>query len=253
MQLRKYPRTHHLSGSRLQQGDEDLDAIPWSEVIGRYIVAEEKLDGANTGISFDEDGTLFLQSRGHYLTGGPREKHFNLFKQWANTIAGELLPRLANRYVLYGEWLYAKHTMFYDCLPHYFMEFDVLDQETDTFLSTQQRRTRLDGLAIHSVPVLFEGILDRPETLLNLIGRSRYKSQTWRERLANQAERRGLDVAQIVGETDPSDLMEGLYIKVEEAGCVTARYKYVRADFLAVIQDSGTHWLRRPIVPNLTA
>src|SRR4051794_23325822 len=84
MQLRKYPRTFHLQGSRLQPGDEDLDAIPWSEVVGRYVVAEEKMDGANSGLSFDVDGTLHLQSRGHYLTGGPWEKHFNLLKQWAN-------------------------------------------------------------------------------------------------------------------------------------------------------------------------
>lgn len=37
---------------------------------------------------------------------------------------------LGRRYVMYGEWMYAKHTIYYDLLPHYYMEFDVLDRET---------------------------------------------------------------------------------------------------------------------------
>ena len=81
--LKKYPRTPHLEGSRLQPGDEDLSQIPFSCIQGKHLVVEEKVDGANSAISFDEDGTLLLQSRGHYLTGGYRERHYNLLKQWA--------------------------------------------------------------------------------------------------------------------------------------------------------------------------
>ena len=44
--------------------------------------------------------------------------------------------------------------------------------------------------------------------------------------------------------------MEGLYIKVEDGEHVLERYKWVRASFLGVVRDSGTHWLRRPIIPN---
>ncbi len=253
MKMHKYPRTHHLQGSRLQPGDEDLDAISWSEVVGRYVVAEEKMDGANSGLTFDEGGKLWLQSRGHFLTGGGREKHFNLFKQWANSIADQLRRVLGSRYLLYGEWLYAKHTIFYDRLPHYFLEFDVLDQEIGQFLSTQRRRDLLKDLPVHSVPVLFEGVLKKPEQMLELIGPSRCKSAEWRERLEENARSRVRDVKRVHRETDPSDLMEGLYIKVEEEGRVVARYKYVRADFLTAVLDSGAHWLRRPIVPNSVA
>ena len=45
--------------------------------------------------------------------------------------------------------------------------------------------------------------------------------------------------------------MEGLYIKAEESNKVAERFKYVRADFLTTVLDSGSHWLRRPIVPNI--
>src|SRR5262245_50843966 len=101
--MHKYPRTQHLEGSRLQPGDDDLDAVPFADVAGRDLVVEEKLDGANAGLSFDAAGKLHLQSRGHYLTGGQREMHFDLFKQWAHTHADALYRALGSRYVLYGE------------------------------------------------------------------------------------------------------------------------------------------------------
>lgn len=51
-------------------------------------------------------------------------------------------------------------------------------------------------------------------------------------------------------QTDASDLMEGLYIKVESENEVIDRFKYVRNSFLNTILDSETHWINRPIIPN---
>lgn len=65
----KYPRTQHIEGSGIQRGDEDLALVPLQEFAGRYLVVEEKMDGANTAISFDSQGQLLLQSRGHFLNG----------------------------------------------------------------------------------------------------------------------------------------------------------------------------------------
>jgi hypothetical protein len=84
----KYPRTPHIQGSKLQDGDEDLSQIPFSSIKGKTIVVEEKIDGANAGISFSSSGELLLQSRGHFLTGGYRERHYNLLKTWANIHLG---------------------------------------------------------------------------------------------------------------------------------------------------------------------
>ena len=93
----KYPRTQHLEGSRLQKGDEDLSQVPFSRILGKHIVIEEKIDGANTAVSFDGDGNLLLQSRGHYLHGGHRERHYNLFKSWANQYENEFFDVLGCR------------------------------------------------------------------------------------------------------------------------------------------------------------
>jgi hypothetical protein len=249
-ELRKYPRTRHIAGSRLQPGDEDLAATPFAEISGRFLVVEEKLDGANAALSFDAEGKLWLQSRGHFLTGGGRERHFAPFKKWASEHAAAFHQRLGARYLMYGEWLYAKHTIFYDALPGYFMEFDILDRETGSFLTTESRRALLTGLPLPSVPVLREGPVRRLEELTDLISRSLFKSDSWRKCLREDAAARGLDVERALNETDPSDDMEGLYIKVEEDGQVVARYKWVRHSFLSSVLESGSHWLSRPILPN---
>jgi ATP-dependent RNA circularization protein (DNA/RNA ligase family) len=249
-QLYKYPRTPHIEGSRLQPGDDDLDCAPFADLQGKYIVVEEKLDGANAGVSFSRDGRLLLQSRGHYLDGGARERQFALFKTWATTHQQKLWEMLTGRYVLYGEWLYAKHTIFYDMLPHYFFEFDLLEIETGEFLSTDRRRELLRGSPIISAPVLWRGLARSVEHLQSLVTRSLYKSGGWRDRLLADAQSRGQDIELIRRQTDNSDLSEGLYIKVEAEGRVVERYKFVRASFLQAVSDSGSHWMDRPIIPN---
>ena len=100
MELIKYPRTPHLSGSRLQPGDEDLSQIPFSDIQGKHLVVEEKCDGANSAISFGPAGELRLQSRGHYLTGGYRERHYDLLKQWASVHREAFYQVLGSRYVM---------------------------------------------------------------------------------------------------------------------------------------------------------
>ena len=252
-QIHKYPRTRHLEGSRLQPGDEDLSAVPWREIEGLELVVEEKLDGANAGISFGPGGELRLQSRGHYLTGGHREKHFALLKTWASRHQARLHEALGERYVMFGEWVYAKHTIFYDLLPHYFFEFDLLDRADGEFLSTERRRALLAGLPVVSVPVLLAGRLRSLDDLRSLVAPSLYKSSTWKPCLRQVAAQGGLDPDRIEAETDPSELSEGLYVKAEADGRVVGRYKYVRASFLTAVLDSGSHWLSRPVVPNQLA
>ncbi len=248
--LHKYPRTPHLDGSRIQPGDEDLRVVSLEHLKGSSVVVEEKLDGANSAVSFGRDGRLLLQSRGHFLDGGPRERHFGLLKAWAGSIRRELWEALGGRHVMYGEWLYAKHTIFYDALPHYFLEFDVLDRADDAFLSTERRRALLAGLPLVSVPVLREGVATSLADLRTLLGPSRFKTPGWPDRLAERCAEVGLDPTAVSEETDPSDSMEGLYVKVEEGGRVVERFKFVRGSFLQAVDDSGEHWLNRPVIPN---
>lgn len=249
-EIKKYPRTPHIEGSRLQPGDEDLSQIRFSDIAGRHLVIEEKCDGANSAISFSDSGELLLQSRGHYLTGGYRERHYNLMKQWANVHKDVFYEVLGSRYIMYGEWMYAKHTVFYDALPHYFLEFDIFDREENIFLDTPSRKKLTDQMPIVSVPVLAEGEFKEEKEVLKYLEKSKYITEHHRECLRKVAEELGLDAERQCRETDASTIMEGLYIKVEEDGQVADRLKFVRASFLQTVDVSETHWLERPIVPN---
>ena len=254
LELIKYPRTPHLEGSRLQPGDEDLAQVPLASLRGAHLVIEEKVDGANAGLRFDAAGRLWLQSRGHFLTGGGRERHFDLFKRWATARAAALWPVLGARYALFGEWLYAKHTIFYDRLPHYFLEYDVLDVAGGRFLSTAARRSLLAGLPLVSVAVVHDGPAPGGVAALRaLVGPSHYKSPAWRAALAAAATTAGVAPDCAARETDPEDAMEGLYIKAESGDTLVGRYKWIRPSYLQAVVDSGSHWLDRPIVPNQLA
>jgi len=250
-ELIKYPRTPHIEGSRLQPGDEDLDSVPFSEIVGGYLVVEEKMDGSNCAISFSPKGKLLLQSRGHYLSGGSRERHFALFKSWAHRYANELRSALKDRFIMYGEWLYAKHTLFYNHLPHYFLEFDIYDKVNGVFLSTESRRGVLEEFSfIASVTVLSEGKISSLQELTYLIGQSHFIKGNHLNDLKKRCFELSLDEDRVIRETDTNKQMEGLYIKVEGNGMVKERYKFVRAQFLATVIKSESHWLQRPIVPN---
>ncbi len=250
----KYPRTQHVQGSRLQNGDHDLEAVAWAELKGKHLIVEEKVDGANAGVSF-EDGKLKLQSRGHFLRGGPRERHFDLLKQWASTRETELYAALGERYVMYGEWMFAKHTCFYDALPHYFMEFDVFDKEEKVFLSTPARDKLYTNAGIRDVVVPVRVLTGRQiptlDELVQYVGNSYFKTWEWQINLASSAERAGVTPQNAFSHTDMSPKMEGLYVKWEDDHHVLGRYKYVRSSFTNSIMNQEEHWHDRPIIQNL--
>ena len=253
LKMLKYPRTPHIRGSRIQAGDEDLQQIPFRFIAGRRLVVEEKCDGANSAVSFDANGGLLLQSRGHYLVGGPRERHYDLLKKWASVHQHALFSVLGSRYVMYGEWMYAKHKLFYDALPHYFLEFDIYDRENGIFLDTASRRRLVAPLPVVSVPVIKQGEFKTIDGLTALVGPSAYIRPGHIERLRQWCVNNGKcgDPDDRCAETDPSVAMEGLYIKVEEDGQVVDRMKFVRQSFTQPVSVSDTPWHNRPIVQNL--
>lgn len=108
----------------------------------------------------------------------------------------------------------------------------------------------LTELPVCSVPVLAAGAFGSTEEILKYLGDSNYISAHHIEHLREDAERLGLDADRVCRETDASRTMEGIYIKVEENGEVVDRMKYVRASFLQTVEESQSHWLDCPIVPN---
>ena len=257
----RYPRTVHLEGSRLQPGDSAHDQTPLADLAeltarpGCRVVIEEKFDGANSGLSFSGAGELLLQSRGHYLnlesSNGFGERQFAQFKGWARAQEDALLSVLEDRYVLYGEWMAAKHSVFYDALPSLHLEFDVYDRHTGTFLSTARRRELLKDAPILSVPVLYEGEMPADAKLLwSLVRPSLGRTPQWRDSFEAAVARERLDLAICWKQTDKDDAGEGLYVKLEDDEQVLGRFKLVRHSFVQTILDADSHHAKRPIVPN---
>lgn len=245
----KYPRTPHIEGSRLGEGDFDLERIAFSALAGEILTVEEKVDGANTAISFGADGELLLQSRGHYMRGGGREEQFSLFKIWASTHRASLYSMLGKRYIMYGEWLYAKHAVYYDALPHYFMEFDIFDKETGRFLDTLKRQSILRGSPVVSVPLLKQGKFSSLKELTDLITESPYISEKYLESFDKECISLGLDPISERALLPDSRLMEGIYIKIEAEGEVKDRMKFVRKGFRQ-IQLASDNTGYKPIIKN---
>ena len=259
--FRGYPRTPHIEGSGLQKGDDARAIIPFSALVGERVVFEEKVDAANSGLGFNGAGDPFLQSRGHFLEAHDRsvyrERHFNLLKDWMRAHRDILLDRLEDRYIIYGEWMGAVHSIFYDDLPHLFMEFDVWDRATASFLDTPTRRRLLDGLPMASVPVLSVTDGLTPAQLMACMGPSCFRRRgegdapAWQDSLRVACGRVGDDFDRRLPKLYGGDASEGGYGKVERDGKVVGRFKFVRPGFIQTIIDADEHWQNRIMVPNL--
>ncbi len=241
----KYPSTPHLWNEELRDAlAEKRRALgikkKEDEMIGLNVtrallsrddctyVWESKLDGTNVGISFTgDDQKLFLQNRGHELKAGEHPQ-YNLFRNWAYTVLMDLQQVLGTRYVMFGEWLNALHTVEYKTLPHYFFEFDIWDKEKLHFFDTESRQIMLSHLVkrncLQQVPIVHTGMLTYEEAL------------------------KLMDHQPYFGEEKP----EGLYLKVEEGGVTSERYKLVRPDFVQTIIDENEagedHWSHKQMV-----
>lgn len=120
----KYPRTPHIFGSVGTTDDKYLNESDSLKFIKKHnLVIEEKVDGTNVGMHFSSDDKFILQCRGHEITS-KMHPQFDPLKSWTNIFQEELYSFLTTRYILYGEWMYARHHLKYNKLPHYFIEFD---------------------------------------------------------------------------------------------------------------------------------
>lgn len=232
----KYPKTTHLFGSKLAKKDKILSERETNDLLKKNnvnFIWESKIDGTNVGISF-KNNDLKVQNRGHYLKNG-EHLQYEILLAWANTYINRLKNVLGNRYILYGEWCYAVHTIRYKALPHYMHEFDIYDKERKIFLSTPKRKELLkqlieDGVLVQ-VPIVYP----------------KENSTNWNEKNGKltivEARKLMNTYPSVYGEDKP----EGLYLKVEKEDEVVGRYKLVREEFIQKIIDDNVHWKDRPV------
>lgn len=220
----RFPRTPHLAwlGNSEPRDDKLLSPVEAAALLGRAVVVEEKLDGANLGISLGADGRLHAQNRGQYLRE-PYSGQFTRLDAWRAAHEGALARALGEHLIAFGEWCAARHSLDYGALPDWLLLFDIYDRRERRFWSTSRRNAWAHALGLAVVPMLFRGRIDLSglRTLLESAP-SRFRSGP----------------------------MEGVVVRVEDESWLFERAKLVRADFT---QQIDTHWRRRALQWNRRA
>lgn len=218
----RFPNTPHLLwlGQGQPRDDKILSDAETATLLQNEVLIEEKMDGANLGISLDEHGELRAQNRGQYLPQ-PFSGQFSRLNAWLGQHNEILKHTLTPELILFGEWCAARHSLDYQKLPDWFLLFDVYDREAGKFWSVERRNQLAKQLGMTTVPLLKQGSVT-----------SRQLVQFLEE--ANSDYRNGK--------------IEGIVIRCDSPLWCENRAKLVNRDFVQAIED---HWRSRAIEWNL--
>jgi len=218
--LHKFPSTPHLvwQGEADVRDDKVLTPAQVEVFLSGPVLVEEKVDGANLGLSFDATGRLRRQNRGNWLEG-KLSGQWERLRGWTAEHEARLRDVLPQDHILFGEWCYATHSVRYDRLPDWFLVFDVYDRKQRRFWSASRRDALAAAARFAVVPRVASGIFVRSDLLAMLDGPS------------------------ALGDGP----CEGLYLRREEGDWLLDRAKIVRPDFTQAISE---HWSRKSLVLN---
>ena len=218
----RFPHTPHIDwlGAGIPRDDKVLSPFEVNALLAGVVVVEEKLDGANLGISVSGEGILRTQNRGQYLVE-PYGGQFKELSGWLRTHEEALFDALGEKLIIFGEWCAARHSLAYDRLADFFLVFDVYERQTRRFWSSSRRNELAKRLDLKVVPEVFKG----KATVATL--KKMLQSHT-------SAFRNGP--------------MEGVVVRRESGDWLDERAKLVRPDFTQAIDD---HWRNRKIEWNL--
>ncbi len=231
----------------------DSTELPLTQLNDQPIVVTEQVDGVKVSIRFTAAGELHLDTQAYGPILNPAAGSFKLLVAWVNRHRAALWNVLGDRFRLDGVWCYEQQFIFYDHLPHYFLAEEILDQATQQWLSSMQQDSLLASLPVVSAPVLFQGLLSRPEQFSAWMGASTGKSSSWWSTLIELALSLGLDPVPCLGATDPSPLMQGLSLRVETPERVVGRYQWLRAGLWSAIAPESRRAFpssQTPFIPN---
>lgn len=237
--LIKYPRTTHLfdtggtaiTADDLVLSESDPSIAAFCNGTTRLVI-EEKVDGANLGISFDPLTQDFLvQNRSHYISSGEHVQ-FSRISEWIEQNRAGLAQVLCTgtkkgALVLYGEWLAARHSVPYHKLPGLFVAYDIFDKDESKFYSRTRFHTTMKDSGIPVVPVI-ESRTFGPYS-------QQKRASLFRADLVSFLE------TQSTFRTDNGPL-EGVVLRVDDGDSrwLQHKYKIVRPDFVQGCH--GSHW-----------
>lgn len=141
----KYPRTYHFPFSEGAVNDDRVQEA-WQDILKHPLVITEKLDGENTCI---KSNGVYARSHGAVNRNPWARPIWDIWEQVGRSL-GELH--------IFGENLYAVHSIEYPRLSHYFYVFAIRDG--DTWLSWEQVNFYAQILGLPVVPLVRQGLFD---------------------------------------------------------------------------------------------
>ena len=215
----KFPVTKYIIAPEngLSRTDRVFSGSEVQQLLQHKLTIEEKIDGANLGISFSGQGDLLLQNRGGWVQK-PYAGQWKKLEEWIPLHQDTLFDYLTDRYILFGEWCYAQHSLYYDRLPDWFIGFDIFDKMEEKFFSVERRNEFLKCMKISVIRQIGCGIYTLDE-LMKLKVKSGYGNV----------------------------LCEGIYIRKDDEKWLEQRAKLVRKDFA---QNIDVHWSHKNFVHN---
>lgn len=148
---RKYPRTYHFSFSP-GATKEDKIAKDVTSLLGRRLVMTEKMDGSNVCLTSD---AVFARSH----SGPPTHASFDMLKAHHAAVRSSIPEGIE----IFGEWLYAVHSVRYNNLPSYLQVFGVRDGTI--WWSWEDTVEMANEILCSAVPMILEF---QPETVAEL-------------------------------------------------------------------------------------
>lgn len=201
----KYGRTSHFSWS-LGITNDDKVQYDLSNLEGKEIVVTEKMDGENSTLMKICNFARSLDSNNHPS------------RDFLKGLWGKIQYDIPENWRICGENLYAKHSIYYDNLPSYFLVFNIWN-DSNVCLSWDDTVEWCNLLSLEHVPVLYRGIYD--ETIL--------------KNLANSLD---------------TEKQEGFVVRLTDSFRFSdfskSIVKYVRKNHV----QTDEHWTSQPITPN---
>ena len=143
----KYPSMRHLPWSREEARENKyFNSVDGCLFTRGEAVMTGKIDGSNVCLTREN---LFARSHSRE----PEHSSFDMLKaRWS-----QLRYRIPEPFAIYGEWIYATHSIRYDHLSDYLVMFSVLDMDRERWLSWDDTTATAEGLGIEHVSILHRG------------------------------------------------------------------------------------------------
>ena len=206
----KYPRTFHLPFSPgVSSDDRIIETIDYFK--DKEIVVTEKIDGECSGLTSVLCHARSLDSKNHPS------------RNWIKSLHGQIKHEIPSGWKIFGENVYALHSIHYHNLETYFYVFSMYNDK-NFCLSWNETVEYVELLGLKTAPVLYRGVWDENKVKACWTG---------------------------ISTVSPGDQQEGYVVRLAES----FHYDDFSRSVVKFVRDkhvsTDEHWLEKPVVPNL--